>query len=493
MSSITLCKHNESFIRIEAERSILQEISERYTFFAQNYRFMPAYKHGVWDGKIRLFNLNTCLLPAGLRDDLLKFATDNNYTIIGNERFIHESISTDDINEFVSLLKIPYELRDYQFNSIQRIVIDNRVTLISPTGSGKSLMIYATALWSLNKNHRILIVVPTTSLVEQLFNDFKDYSKQNGFDVEANCHKIYSGHDKNTNKPIIISTWQSIFNLNKSWFEKFQTLIVDEAHLAKAKSLSKISESCVNCVTRIGTTGTLDGSQINELMLVGMFGPVYRATTTKQLIDNDTLSKIAVNLIKIDYDKDTSKDFSKLVSSYPEEIQYITSFNKRNQFIAKLALVQKKNTLLLFNYVETHGKPLFELIKAKNKDPNRKIYFISGEIETAYREEVRNEIENQTNAILVASSGTFSTGINIRNLHNIIFASPTKSQIRVLQSIGRGLRKHGNDSLLNIFDIVDDFSCGKKKQNFALKHGIARMKIYMKEQFPIESHAINFG
>jgi len=238
----------------------------------------------------------------------------------------------------------------------------------------------------------------------------------------------------------------------------------------------------------VGTTGTLDGSQVNELVLTGLFGPVYKATTTKKLIDDDTLSKTHINVIRLEYSKEESKLFNKMVTKYPQEMAYLTQISARNTFLCKLALSQKKNTLLLFNYVENHGKPLFELLKTMNEDSNRKILFISGEIDTQYREEVRHIMEKEKDAVLVASMGTFSTGVNIKNLHNIIFASPTKSQIRVLQSIGRGLRKHGDNSTLKIFDVIDDLTGGRKKKNFALKHGIERMKIYVKEKFEYSVH-----
>ena len=138
-------------------------------------------------------------------------------------------------------------------------------------------------------------------------------------------------------------------------------------------------------------------------------------------------------------------------------------------------------TLVLFLRVETHGKILFDLIN-NDKEEKRKAFFVSGEVATADREAIRGIVEKQKNAIIVASLGTFSTGVNIRNLHNIIFASPSKSQIRVLQSIGRGLRKSDNGKSTKLFDIADDFHW-KKRQNYTLMHSAERLKIYKREQF----------
>ena len=488
MDNVNVIKVNQSFVQIQAEQSILHEINDRYTFFAPNYKFMPQYKHGTWDGKIRLLNGRNCQLPHGLFSDLKKFTQTNGYELTHDPEILPKEIDDETIEKFLTAVDVPFELRDYQRESFYRIAKNQRQLLISPTGSGKSLIIYLVMRWSLAMGYRTLLVCPTTSLVEQMYTDFEDYSKQNKWDVEKHCHRIYSGHDKKTDKDVVISTWQSIFNLAPSWFSGFQTAMVDEAHLAKAKSLNKIMNSCTNACIRVGTTGTLDGSQVNELVLTGLFGPVYKATTTKKLIDDDTLSKTHINVIRLEYSKEESKLFNKMVSKYPQEMAYLTQISARNTFLCKLALSQKKNTLLLFNYVENHGKPLFELLKTMNEDSNRKILFISGEIDTQYREEVRHIMEKEKDAVLVASMGTFSTGVNIKNLHNIIFASPTKSQIRVLQSIGRGLRKHGDNSTLKIFDVIDDLTGGRKKKNFALKHGIERMKIYVKEKFEYSVH-----
>jgi superfamily II DNA or RNA helicase len=493
--TIRLCKINHVYIKIDAERSIEAELREAFSFYVPGYKFMPKFKHGIWDGKLYLYDARSKTFPAGLYNKLLEFCASRSYNVHIDENSLPFDYHSDDI---ISNLDIPItahgkpiEIRDYQQESIDYFIQNRRGILLSPTGSGKSLMIYL--LMRYFEDKKFLIVVPTTSLVEQMYSDFEDYSSQDdSFNVnESTIHRIYSGHEKDYgNKRIVITTWQSVHNLPPSWFHPFTAIIGDEAHTFKAQSLNKIMNSCVNASIRIGTTGTLDGTMINELVLTGLFGPVYRATTTKKLMDDDTLSKTHINVIRLEYDKEECKFFNNIVSRYPEEMAYLTQIKKRNRFICKLALSQKKNTLVLFNYVDTHGKPLYELLKVSCDNPDRQIHFISGEVDTEYRESIRKIMEDEENAILVASVGTFSTGVNIRNLHNIIFASPTKSQIRVLQSIGRGLRKHGNNSLLKIYDLIDDLSGGKKKKNFAFKHGIERLKIYVKEKFDYSTYDI---
>jgi superfamily II DNA or RNA helicase len=329
----------------------------------------------------------------------------------------------------------------------------------------------------------VLIIVPTTSLVEQMYNDFKTY----GYNVEAHCHRIYSGKDKNTNKRVIISTWQSIYRFLPEWFSRFGTVFGDECHGFKSKSLTTIMNKCIEAEYRFGTTGTLDGALTHELVLQGLFGKVHRVTSTRELQDNDTLAKLTIRRIILDHGENIKKDFGK--KTYQEEIEFIVTNNKRNTFIKNLTLDLKGNTLVLYNYVEKHGKPLYNLIKDEVEE-SRKTFFVSGETAATDREAIRAIVEKQKNSITVASLGTFSTGINIRNLHNIVFASPSKSQIRVLQSIGRGLRKTDDNKDATLYDIIDDITW-KTKKNFGILHADERLRIYGREKFNHKTYRVN--
>jgi superfamily II DNA or RNA helicase len=234
----------------------------------------------------------------------------------------------------------------------------------------------------------------------------------------------------------------------------------------------------VNTPYRIGTTGTLDGTKTHKLVLEGLFGPVYKVTSTRQLMDNNQLSELKIFGIILQYQDPIKKSNKEL--KYQEEMDFLCGYEPRNKFIRNLALAQKGNTLVLFQYVEKHGKFLYDMINSKAE--NRKIFFVYGGTETTEREEIRKITETENSAIIVASYGTFSTGINIRNLHNIIFASPTKSRIRNLQSIGRGLRKGDEKDTCNLYDIGDDLTW-KTRKNFTLHHMIERFKIYNEESF----------
>ena len=485
METIRVRKLNHANLHIQCDSGTAQELNEFFSFYVPGYKYMPAFRNRMWDGKIRLFTVMSGELPAGLYEHLLQFAEQRDYLIevvdspygrVDN----YNKIDVKELYNYIESLNMPYTIRDYQFDAVSTGIHRKRGVLLSPTGSGKSLIIYALTRWYLeNYDKMVLVIVPTTSLVEQMYGDFKDY----GYDVENEVHKIYSGKDKNTQKRIVISTWQSIYKLPKQWFHHFGMVIGDECHGFKSKSLMSIMNKASEAEYRFGTTGTLDGAQTHELVLQGLFGKIYRVTTTKTLQDNDTLAKLKIKRITLKYEEQVRKDFGK--RTYQDEIAFIVENDYRNKFIRNLALDLTGNTLILYNYVEKHGKPLFDLIDNKVEE-NRKVFFVSGDVSATDREAIRGIVEKQKDAIVVASLGTFSTGINIKNLHNIIFASPSKSQIRVLQSIGRGLRKSDDGSATTLYDISDDISWQNRK-NYSLLHSFERLKMYQKEQFEYQT------
>jgi superfamily II DNA or RNA helicase len=334
------------------------------------------------------------------------------------------------------------------------------------------------------KQDKILIIVPTTSLVEQLFKDFRDY----GYNSERNVHRIYSGHEKETKKRVIISTWQSVYNLPKKWFEQFGMIIGDEAHLFKAVSLTKLMTKLERCKYRVGLTGTLDGTKTHKLVLEGLFGSVNKVVSTSELQEKKQLADLKIICLVLQHDK-TARHFLK-DKSYQEEMDYLVSNEKRNKYIRNLCLSLQGNSLCLFQYIEKHGEILKKLIEDKALD--RKVFYVHGGVEADEREDIRAITEKSDNAIIIASYGTFSTGINIRNLHNIIFASPSKSRIRNLQSIGRGLRLKDNDSSATLYDIADDLSYNDK-HNYTLHHFKERINIYNEEDFNYEIHNVELA
>jgi len=480
METISVRKLTHANLHIDCDYAIAAELKEFFSFFVPGYRYMPAFKRRVWDGKIRLFDSNSGELPAGLYHHFLRLCKSRDYkvdlvkTAYGLPDDMNE-IQPEEIYDYSKKLNLPWELRDYQFAGIFHALKYKRAILLSPTGSGKSLIIYYLVRWYLRyAAKKVLVIVPTTSLVEQMYSDFVEYNMP-----EKMAHKIYSGKEKTDEAEIYISTWQSIYKLPKVWYSQFGAVFGDECHGFKSKSLMNIMNKATEAEYRYGTTGTLDGTQTHELVLQGLFGKTYKVTTTKDLQISEVLAELNIKRVILNYNKKIRDEFGP--RSYQDEIDYIVTYEKRNNFIANLTLDQEGNTLVLFNYVEKHGKPLFELINNK-ADEKRKIFFVSGSTQTSDREAIRGIVEKQKNAIIVASLGTFSTGINIRNLHNIIFASPSKSQIRVLQSIGRGLRKTEDGRTTKLYDIADNLQ-HKSRKNYALSHAEERLKIYRKEKF----------
>lgn len=472
---------NNIYLKIICEPSIAQELSDFFTFEVPNAKFSPQYRSKYWDGKIRLFSVKTHQIYVGLLRHVIEFCKINDYPYTVSE--IHTGIEEEPKLEFLDKLNLPFEAHEHQKIGFMHALHHKRAVIISPTASGKSLLIYSIIAWLLShKKKRGLLIVPTISLVEQMYSDFKSY----GLDVEKYCQKIYGGQDKEPTAPIVISTWQSIYELPKKYFSKFDFVIGDEAHTFQAKSLTQIMTKLVNCDYRIGTTGTLSDSKVHKLVLEGLFGPVRKVVSTKELMDKKLVADLEVKCLVLKHPEEVCKAVKGF--SYQDEIDYIVRSESRNNFIRNLAVDLTGNTLILYTYVDKHGRVLFDLLN--QKEYNRKVFFVCGETDVLDREQVRHITEQENNAIIVASYGTFSTGINIRNLHNIIFASPTKSRIRSLQSIGRGLRLGSNKDKAVLYDIADDLRY-KTYTNFTLKHYEERMKMYSEEKFKINIHNVS--
>ena len=492
---IVVGKINETFLQLSCEKHIAYELNEYFSFKIPNAQFHPKVKARMWDGKIRLFNIQTGQLYLGLLPYLKEWAEKHSYKIqtdIVDAKPL-TGLDIKSIKEFFDSLNLHCKNkkiipRDYQIASFLHCVKSDRALLLSPTSSGKSLVIYSLIRWyqQFLDNDKMLIVVPTTNLVTQMYGDFGDYSSHDkNWNVEEQCHKIYSGKEKNTNEQIYISTWQSLYKLPKEYFEQFSVIVGDEAHLATADSLKGILEKSTFCRYKFGTTGTLTDCKTHKLVLEGLFGKTYTATTSKELMDDKHISKLNIQCLQLEYPEEERETLKK--ATYQEEIDFIVSHQKRNNFICNLALTQKGNTLILFNYVEKHGKVLMKMLM--DKVSKRQIFFIAGETDVEQREAIRTATEEEKNAIIVASSGVLSTGVNIKNLQYLIFAHPYKAKIRNLQSIGRVLRLDDKNNKAVLYDIIDDLHW-KRRNNYGLKHWKERLDIYLKEKFDYDYNVI---
>ena len=478
-ANVIIGKANEVFLKINAEPHIQYELRDHFTFEVEGAKFMPQYRKRNWNGEIHLFDLRSKRIYIGLLDRIISFCERRDYTykVIDNEYYgspfeINEGISKQGVKDYMGAI-CKHKPRDYQVEGVYDALRHNRKLLISPTASGKSLMIYSLVRYYVDKGEKILLVVPTTSLVEQMYKDFQDY----GWDSESYCHRIYAGKEKTNEFPVTITTWQSVHKLDRNFFTDYDVVIGDEAHLFKSKSLVSIMTKLEHAKYRYGFTGTLDGTQTHKWVLEGLFGPTYKVTRTDDLMKEGHLSKLDIQCLVL---KHPPQKFE----TYQDEIEYLISHKQRNNFITNLTLDLKGNTLILYSRVETHGAILYEKIN-NNKQTDRKVFFVHGGVDADERELIREITERENNAIIVASYGTFSTGINIRNLHNVIFASPSKSRVRNLQSIGRVLRKSTNKVKAILYDISDDCTYNSRK-NYTLNHLIERIKIYNEENFNYE-------
>jgi len=476
MSHLSISKKNEVYLQVESDPHVYYELSDQFTFEIPGAKFMPQYRNRYWDGKIRLFNVKNGEIYVGLLDKIQKFCEDHEYTyeFLDNKFFgtpfeVNENISYEGVKDYMTSIS-KYSPREYQVEGVYDALRHNRRLLISPTASGKSLMIYSIVRYYVERQQNTLIVVPTTSLVEQMYKDFADY----GWDVGSFCHKIYAGKERETDSQVIITTWQSIYKLPRKYFERFSVVIGDEAHQFKSKSLISIMTKLHKAKHRFGFTGTLDGTQTHKWVLEGLFGPSYKIIKTDELMKKGHVAKLDINVLLL---KHPASKFE----TFEDEVQYIINHDQRNKFIRNLALDLKGNTLILYSRVETHGRVLYDMINS-NVLEQREVFFVHGGVVAEDRENVREITEKEDNAIIIASYGTFSTGINIKNLHNVIFASPSKSRIRNLQSIGRVLRKGSNKTKATLYDIADDISY-KTRRNYTLNHLVERIKIYNEENF----------
>jgi len=461
---VKVSKIDEVFMKVHCDDGLARDLFEFFSFTVPNAKFMPSFKSRMWDGKLRLFSIKTHKIYIGLLPYVDEFCRERGYgfegvyEVLGNKQ--REKVS----QSWLADLKLPFEPRDYQIEAFNTAIQYGRQLLLSPTASGKSLIIY---LLARHYDSKTVVIVPTTSLVEQMTKDFIDY----GYN-EPVC-KIYHGQEV-FDAPITVTTWQSFAKAPKEVLGSFDVVIGDEAHLFKAQTLKGILEKMKTTAIRIGTTGTLDGSEVHRLQLEGLFGPVKKVISSKQLMEDGTIANLSIDCIILRHTKQKKM-------SYQDEMDYLVSNQQRNLFITNLVGSLRGNTLVLFQYIEKHGQPLWELFNPMVSRMNGTLHYVHGATDTEDREAVREIVENskKKNNVILASYGTFSTGVNIKKIDNVVFASPSKSRIRNLQSIGRGLRKTEGKTSMKLFDISDDLQCN----NHTLNHLKERINIYNEEGF----------
>ena len=461
-NTVSVSKVNDVFMKVDCDDGLARDLYDFFSYTVPNAKFMPSVKNRYWDGKVRLFSIKTHQIYIGLLPYVDEFCRERGFNFEG----VYDVIGTKQIatcsQKWLTSLNLPFEPRDYQIDAFNTAIQYGRQLLLSPTASGKSLIIYLLARYY---NCKTVIIVPTTSLVEQMTKDFQDYGYK-----EPIC-KIYHGQ-KVFDAPITITTWQSFSKAPKKTLETFDMVVGDEAHLFKANVLKGILEKMKTTALRFGTTGTLDGSEVHRLQLEGMFGPCKKVISSSELMEDGTIANLSIDCVILRHTKQKKM-------SYQDEMDYLVSCDSRNEFLCNLVYSLKGNTLILFQFVEKHGEILHKKMFSKL---GKKLHYVYGGTDTLDREAVREIVEKNKDHVILASYGTFSTGVNIKRIDNIIFASPTKSRIRNLQSIGRGLRKTDDKDSMRLFDIADDL----QNKNYTLSHLKDRINIYNEENFVYE-------
>lgn len=514
MSDIIIHKVNETFVRLEIDDvDIENNIYKSFSYTSPSLKFHPKVKARLWSGYFHMYDYRTKLFPIGLIEELVKFCQSNNYTFEFTFNKVN-NYNEEIYNNCLSFVKDKFKLKDYQEQAIDFALKNNRGIIVSATSSGKSLIMYFLALYySLLYDNKILIVVTTKDLVTQMYDNFLEYYKGDEEEFSKSLEVIYSNSKRNDKAKIVISTWQSLQNKDKEYFEDFVCVLGDECHQGKATEIKKIIESCINAYHKFGFTGTLsnkdDKQQINEMLLKGLFGKVFNVITTRELIDKEGHPEVIINAVKLSYQdqnlcklvlkgsedtlkikrlyEETSKQ--ELLAKYKkkvfdEELEIVYNNTLRNNYIKELACSLEGNTLIMFQHIDKHGDKLYQCLK----DSNKQVFYIHGNVKD--RDTFKEVIESSNGVIAITSYGTTSTGIDFKNVHNIILASGYKASIKMLQTIGRGLRKHDSKNCINIFDLCDDFTMGKNHQNYLYKHFMKRIELYKDEQFIIKTKEI---
>ena len=498
-------KDNVHVIVTSDNEGVLHDLRDYLTFYVEGYQHQPKFKFGGWDGKIRLYSLYKRTLYRGLIPRVREWAADMGHGIdISPELETPHTVSPQEIATFVDTLKlsrdndgtrvplIPYT---FQWLGVYHAINDKRRVFEASTAGGKSLIAYILCRWFMAKqeNAKVLVVTDTVNLVHQLRADFKDYAGSTDWVMEDHIHPIFSGQEKTTDHEVYISTWASMAKMPRNYFQQFTAVIIDEAHKVKSKSFQTILENC-DLEYKIGMTGTLHDSITHKYVTEGLLGQAMVLLTSAEGREMGITSDIKVNGIVFQYDDKEKTALSKLNyitaaekkagkkdRSYLNELEFLIAHKGRNEKICEFISHASGNSVGLFARIE-HGMELFTMLKELN--PKKKVYFISGDVEADDRERLREILKTETDAIIIASYGVFSTGVNIPALHNLFICSPTKSMIRLMQSLGRIGRKHKTKSVGQVFHFGDDLRLPRKnaRDNHTLKHFIQCVKKYDKEQ-----------
>lgn len=501
---------DHKFIRIiEYSDHERQQLESSFTKQVANWRFIKK-KFAGWDGYIKFID-SYMRIPIGLwkrlEDVCKKYKMDLEWSRL--EGVYDHDFKDDEFRMWVAenFKNAKKKPRDYQIDSALNIMKYMKTRSEIATSAGKTLIIYMIYQFLKDvgklENHKMLIVVPTTSLIIQTSEEFEDYSEM----IEVNPPKIqmlHGGKSKDReNVDIIIGTFQTLTKLEHEFFEDINVVCIDEAHYTNAKSVKVIIQKAIHAEYRFGLSGTLKNlNDANSFTLDAYLGPEVNNISAKFLIDNDFATSINVKMIFLKYvgydinkqfyelrNSPMAKEGSKLLSL---EKNYVVENKERMEFLTSALLKTTKNTIVFFSDIKYgFGKRLYNWMLENARE--KKLMYIDGSTSTDERIKYFNAMEDDNNKILVSSYGTASTGISINNIHNIFLTESYKSDRIIKQTLGRGMRLLKGKHSVNIIDLIDDLSYpgSRRGKNYLLNHGLERFKIYTAEGHKITKYKIN--
>lgn len=473
--AVTITKIDETYCYIDGEPGDIRTIQEDLTFEAPGHKFHPQYKAGNWDGKIRLINGLTHQFYTGLVPEVVSRAVKMGIEVEVDPACRPPEPDPSQIDAFLETLDLDFDPYDFQLGAFRQAVARRRLLIISPTSSGKSLIIFLITKFL---NLKTLVVCPTIKLVKQMNKDLGEYG------IGESIHTISAGSDKYTDKQYIVSTWQSVQNESSEYFNQYDVIFGDEVHKFDSKKIGGIMEKSTQVSYRIGLTGTLKGSKTHELTLTGLFGPKIETLSYREMIDRGIASEIMIKVLVFNYSKRTNEELP-VKHEYRDEDQLIRLHEGRNKFIAALANRLDNNALILFRKIDKHGDILNEYLQEMSKPT----YYIHG-TNKEYEDSIKEIAETTDGINILASAGLFSTGVSINNIQVGIFANAIKSRIDTIQSIGRLLRKDGKENFVTLYDCADNLSRRtskhKRDEGYSMRHLQERLAMYAELGFPYQ-------
>lgn len=477
----------------------------------ENFFFHPLYKKKLWDGYVHFMDKHQ-RIPVGLWYEVKKICKDNNFEckIRGLKKIIDTEFNETDFNNWCDIFFKDSEIKpyDYQIDAAKKILKLKRSVSEIATSAGKTLIIFMIFTYlKQRKNYKnFLFIVPNISLIEQTIDKFEKYSDDFNL-VNYKFQMILSGESKERKSDcnIVIGTYQSLSKLNNHFFDDIDGVCVDESHYTSAVSIQKILNKMKNTHFRFGVSGTTKVKNVDNagsFTIQGSLGPFCNSVTNHFLTTKGYTTPVEVRALVLNYLKPELKEKLRNIkynkSAKPTtllkiERKIVTEHTRRFRFLIDKIKSSSGNNLVLFADVSgKYGHRIYEKL-CEELDDSKQIFYIDGSTPKEIREVYRNEAaKNDTETIIVASFGVFSTGIDIPNINNIFLTESFKSQVIIKQSIGRGMRKDGVKTKVVVYDLVDDFRIpGSKYQNYLYKHFLSRCEIYKSEKFNFNKIKIN--